>query len=140
MPKPRPDVTETELAILEVLWDEEPATIRTLTDRLYPDGTASQYATVQSLLERLEGKGYVSRQRSRVPHRFRTKVDRRALIGKRLRDVADSLCAGSMSTLLTSLLEEQDYSGADVDALRELVANLERQRKAGGRGGGKGKA
>ena len=134
MPKQRPDVTETELAILEILWDEEPATIRTLTDRLYPDGTASHYATVQSLLERLESKGYVARRRSRVPHRFRTKVGRRELIGNRLRDVADALCAGSMSTLLTSLLEDHDYTGADVDALRELVTSLERRKRSGRRG------
>jgi predicted transcriptional regulator len=129
MPQRRPDVTETELAILEVLWDEEPATIRTLTDRLYPDGSASHYATVQSLLERLEVKGYVARQRGRVPHRFRTKVDREGLIGKRLRDVADALCAGSMSTLLTSLLQEQEYSRADVEALKDLVRTLEQRKK-----------
>ena len=131
MPRQRPDVTETELAILEVLWDEEPATIRTLTDRLYPDGTAAHYATVQSLLERLEAKGYVARQRSRVPHRFRTRVDRKGLIGKRLRDVADALCAGSMSTLLTSLLAEQETSRADVEALKELVRTLERRKGRG---------
>ncbi|MEM7305087.1 MAG: BlaI/MecI/CopY family transcriptional regulator [Planctomycetota bacterium] len=131
MPRPKLDVTETELAILEILWDEEPATIRTLTDRLYPGGTAAHYATVQKLLERLEAKGYVARQRSRVPHRFRTKVDRDGLIGKRLRDVADALCAGSMSTLLTSLLHEHEYSGSDVDALKELVENLERRKRKG---------
>ena len=104
MKRQRPDVTDAELAVLQALWDEEPATIRTLTDQLYPDGGAAHYATVQKLLERLEGKGYVSRLRSRVPHRFRTKVDREGLIGKRLRDVADALCAGSMASLLSSLL------------------------------------
>jgi predicted transcriptional regulator len=129
MSRHRPDVTDTELAILEVLWDEEPATIRTLTDQLYPDGNASHYATVQSLLERLEAKGYVARQRNRIPHRFRTKVNRRGLIGQRLRDVADALCAGSMSTLLTSLLEEHEYTRADVQALKDLVGTLERRRR-----------
>lgn len=128
MPRPKPDVTETELAILEVLWAEEPATIRTVTEHLYPDGSASHYATVQSLLERLEAKGYVARQRNRVPHRFRTKVDRSRLIGKRLRDVADALCAGSMSTLLTSLLEDHELTHADVKALKQLVRTLEHEK------------
>ena len=55
------DVTEAELTILQFLWDQGPATIRQLTDALYPPGTEAQYATVQKLLERLEGKGHVSR-------------------------------------------------------------------------------
>lgn len=133
MSQRKPDVTETELAILEVLWDEEPATIRTLTDILYPGGTSSHYATVQSLLERLETKGYVARQRSRVPHRFRSKVDRGGLIGKRLRDVADDLCEGSMSKLLTTLLDAKEVSSADVEALKAQLDELQRRKGARGR-------
>ena len=57
------DVTDAELAVLQVLWDHGPATVRLLTDTLYPEGTAAQYATVQKLLERLEGKGCVERDR-----------------------------------------------------------------------------
>ena len=57
------DVTETELAVLQVLWDEGPATIRRLTDVLYPSGGTALYATVQKLLERLEAKGCVRRER-----------------------------------------------------------------------------
>ena len=43
-----------ELDVLRALWEDGPATIRALTDRLYPRGGASEYATVQKLLERLE--------------------------------------------------------------------------------------
>ena len=38
MPRTPHDVTDTELAILQVLWDQEAATIRRLTDALYPGG------------------------------------------------------------------------------------------------------
>ena len=57
------DVTDAELAVLQVLWEQGPATIRQLTDRLYPEGKTSHYATVQKLLERLQAKGCVSRDR-----------------------------------------------------------------------------
>ena len=66
MPRPIPDTTDAELAVMQSLWDlPRPggaATIRELTDRLYPGGAASEYATVQKLLERLNNKGYVSRK------------------------------------------------------------------------------
>ena len=59
------DVTEAELALLQSLWDAGPATIRQLVDRVYKQSGASVYATVQKLLDRLESKGFVERDRAR---------------------------------------------------------------------------
>ena len=70
------DVTEYELAILQVLWDSGPATIRQLTDVVYPTGGTAQYATVQKLLERLERKGCVRRDRSGSAHVFTAALGR----------------------------------------------------------------
>ena len=85
---PAAEVTDAELAVLQALWDRGPATIRQLTDRLYPAGSASCYATVQKLLERLEGKAFVKRDRSGAVHAFSARVCRDELIGRRLRTVA----------------------------------------------------
>ena len=48
MTKPSQDVTDAELAVLQVLWGEGPATIRQLTDAIYPDSGPGYYATVQT--------------------------------------------------------------------------------------------
>ena len=56
---PAEDVTETELAILQVLWDDGETTRRRVTDVLYPGGGEAHYATVQNLLARMERKGFV---------------------------------------------------------------------------------
>ena len=45
-----PDVTDAELAVLQALWERGTATIRQLTDALYPGGGPAQYGTVQKLL------------------------------------------------------------------------------------------
>ena len=57
------DVTDAELAVLEVLWDEGPCSRRRIADVLYPGGQPAHYTTVQKLLERLESKGLVARTR-----------------------------------------------------------------------------
>jgi predicted transcriptional regulator len=119
------DVTDAELAVLQVLWDDGPATIRLLTDTLYPDGSAAQYATVQKLLERLEGKGYVSRERSGGAHTFRAAVARDDLIGRRLRDVAEKLCGGSLTPLLTHLVRARRLSSRERQELRALIEELD---------------
>src|SRR5262249_44543811 len=95
------DITDAELSVMQVLWEQGPATIRRLTDVLYPDGRASSYATVQKLLERLEAKGCVRRDRGGSVHVFAAALGRDELIGRRLQDVAQKLCGGSLTPLLT---------------------------------------
>ena len=118
-------VTDAELAVLEVLWDVPSAAIRQITDALYPDAGVSEYATVQKLLQRLEVKGCVRRDRAGKAHRFAARVDRGELIGRRLNDLADRLCGGSLGTLLTHLVQPSRLSADDRAHLRSLLDRLE---------------
>jgi predicted transcriptional regulator len=123
------DVTAAELAVLQALWDHGPATIRHLTDQLYPGGGTAQYGTVQKLLERLEDKYYVERQRSGTAHTFAALVDREELIGRRLEDVAAKLCGGSLTPLLTHLVRARKLSPRERRELRELIDEQDRPNK-----------
>jgi predicted transcriptional regulator len=115
------DVTDAELAVLQGLWERGSATIRHLTDALYPGGSAAQYATVQKLLERLEAKGCIRRDRGPWPHVFAATVDREDLIGRRLRAVAEKLCGGSLTPLLTHLIAVEHLSPQERHELRALL-------------------
>jgi BlaI family penicillinase repressor len=123
------DVTDAELALLQSLWDEGPATIRQLVDRVYQQTGVSVYATVQKLLDRLESKGCVERDRAGQVHMFRALVNRDELIGRRLRAVADSLCGGSLSPLLTHLVEGRGLSERERRELRNLIEKLDRKNR-----------
>ena len=125
------DVTDAELALLQALWEEGRATIRQLVERVYAQEGASVYATVQKLLERLEAKGCVARDRSEPVHVFEAAIDRDELIGRRLRAVADSLCGGSLTPLLTHLVEGGDLTARDRQELRSLIDRLDRERRGG---------
>jgi BlaI family transcriptional regulator, penicillinase repressor len=122
------DVTEAELALLQVLWDDGPATIRQLVERVYKQTGTSVYATVQKLLDRLAAKGCVERERGGPVHIFRAAINRDELIGRRLRAVADSLCGGSLSPLLTHLVEGRGLSDQERRELRGLIEKLDRKR------------
>jgi BlaI family transcriptional regulator, penicillinase repressor len=121
MPREPQDITEAELALMHVLWDKGKASIRQLTDALYPEGSAAQYATVQKQLERLEAKGFVSRDRTLFVHVFAPAVGRDELIGRKLRAVADKLCGGSLAPLLSHLARMKPLSDDERRALRELI-------------------
>jgi len=120
------DITEAELAVMQALWDQGPATIRRLTDALYPEGNASQYATVQKLLERLERKLCVRRDRANSIHVFTAVLDRDELIGQRLRAVAEKLFGGSLAPLLTHLVQATRLSARQRQELRALIDDLDK--------------
>jgi predicted transcriptional regulator len=120
-----PDTTDTELAVMRELWGRGEATIRELTDALYPDGGHSHYATVQSLLDRLEGKGFVEREKDGRVNRFRASVTRSELARRRLRATADALFDGAMAPLLTHLVDNSDLQPDEITALRELINRLD---------------
>jgi len=126
---PPADVTNAELAVLQTLWEHGAATIRQLADILYPGGKAAQYGTVQKLLERLEEKECVQRDRAPWPHVFRPAIDRETLIGMRLRDTAEKLCGGSMTPLLMHLLKVEQLSNEERQELRSFLEQLKQNNR-----------
>jgi predicted transcriptional regulator len=117
-------VTDAELSVLRVLWDRGPESVRGLVAELAARGSPAQAATVQKLLERLEAKRWVARDRTGPVQRFRATADRDDLIGRRLRGIAEELCEGSMTPLLSHLVHNERLSAADRKALRELIDRL----------------
>ena len=115
------DVTEAELSVLKALWENGPSTIRELTDRLYPGGDAAHYATVQKLLERLRSKSCVGRRAKGRGHLYAARVERDALIARRLRNTANQLCEGSLTPLLTQLVRGGSLTEDELADLRDLV-------------------
>lgn len=121
MKTPSKQVTDKELEILEVLWARGPSTIRAITSILYSEGTTSEYATVQKLLDRLQQKTCVRRSRDSHAHTFTATVNRSDLIGQSLQGLAKQLCSGSLTPLLIHLTENIKLSNEDREKLRQLI-------------------
>ena len=119
------EITDTELAVMRQLWRHHDATIRELTDALYPDGGHSHYATVQSLLDRLQSKGFVDREKDGRVNRYRATVSRADLARRRLRATADALFDGAMAPLLTHLVDNSDLQPDEISTLKELIDRLD---------------
>jgi predicted transcriptional regulator len=121
------DVTEAELAVLQALWERGPSTRRDLAALLYPRGGTAGYTTVQKLLERLHAKGHVVEQPGQEERTFAATISREALVGRRLRDVADQLCEGSLTSMLTTLVRAESLTPREVRELTTLLEELKKQ-------------
>jgi predicted transcriptional regulator len=125
MAAPTPDVTEAELAIMRVLWENGRSTARQLIDRLYPGACALAHPTVQKLLDRLEVKGCVVRDRSGPVQVFEAAIGRQELVDRRLRALADDLCGGSLSSLFSHLIEGRRVPARQRKLLRDFLDQLD---------------
>ena len=116
-----PALANAELAVMEVLWEAERLTARQLQERLYPDAQRAQHGTVQKLLQRLEDKGMVERDRELPVHFFSARVSRESYAGSQLEALADKLTEGSLVPLITQLVAEKKLSRREIERLRRLL-------------------
>jgi predicted transcriptional regulator len=118
-------ISDAERAVLKALWERGPATVRAVNAALHGQGRRWAYTTVQTLLQRLEAKGYVRCDRGGSAHVFTAAVTREQLLSRRLRDLADQFCGGAASPLLLRLVEDGDLTAEDVRRLRRMLDELD---------------
>jgi BlaI family transcriptional regulator, penicillinase repressor len=125
MPPKAREVTDTELAILDVLWKHGPTAVREIVEWLYGRHTPSLHATVKSLLERLAQKGYVTCDTTRFAHRFSAAVDREVLASQQLQEIADSYFGGSLVPMLSALVNRVEFNRNDREAIRKIIEGIQ---------------
>lgn len=125
-----PPLANAELAVMELIWSGDRLTARYIREQLYPDASKAQHGTVQRLLQRLEDKGFVDRDRTLPVHLFSAVITREAYACSQLETLADKLTGGSIAPLITHMVEEKKISRAEINRLRKI---LDGRSKAGGK-------
>jgi predicted transcriptional regulator len=126
------EITDTELALLNELWQRPSATVTELTEALYANTAPALLATVRKLLDRLEAEGCVARDRTRWPHHYSAVLKREDLAGKRLQEAADELFDGDLAPLLTHLVYSRKLTAKDRADLRKMLDDLDGERPGNG--------
>jgi predicted transcriptional regulator len=117
----KPTLANSELAIMDLLWEKTKLTARQIRENLYPEASKAQHGTVQKLLKRLEEKGYVKRDDSQFVHLFMAKMTREEYAGNQLESLASKLTAGSFAPLITHLVETSRISDEDIENIRAIL-------------------
>lgn len=115
---PRP--TESELELLRILWENEPATVREIYDTLNQE-RPSGYTTVLKLLQIMTTKGLVVRDEANRAHVYRAAISQDAMQSKILRDLSVRLFSGSAAQLALHALAMEPATQNDLDEIRALI-------------------
>ena len=127
--KKLPEVSEAEMEVLQALWREGPGTVREVGVRLKTRRRRWAYTTVQTLLNRLEAKGYVAADKSALAHVYGAAQGREGFLSQRLRDLSDRLCDGETSPLVAALVTGRNFTPEDIEHFRRLLDEYEPKRK-----------
>jgi len=119
---PRP--TDAELAILRVLWDRGPSTVREVHEALRSSQT-SGYTTVLKLLQIMTDKGLVVRDESQRAHVYGTKLSEQRTQRQLLGDLVDRAFGGSSAKLVLQALSGRRATIEELRDIRALLDELE---------------
>ena len=118
IPKP----TNAELAILRVLWQHGPRTVRDVhADLAPPDGRRVGYTTVLKLMQIMTEKGLVARDESERSHVYRARVSEADTQRRLVRDLVDRAFGGSALQLMQQALSSKRVSQSELRELRRLL-------------------
>ncbi len=117
-PLPRP--TDSELAILRVLWERGPATVRQVHETLSgPRETA--YTTTLKLMQIMTEKGLVTRDESTRTHVYSARLSQDQTQRQLVSDLLDRAFGGRSAALVMHALSAQPASADELQEIRKLI-------------------
>ncbi len=118
--KKLPAVSPAETEILRLVWQLDKATVQDVCNKL-PAKRKIAYATVQTLLRRLEKKGYVKHRIRGKAHVFFAAVKSEKVIKRSVNDFLDKLFGGDPIPLMQYLAEHGKIDTDDIEELKRLA-------------------
>lgn len=119
--------TESELEILQVLWNETAATVRTVHEELSKT-KESGYTTTLKLMQIMHEKGLVTRNDSSKTHIYQPAVSRESTQKQLVNKMINSLFSGSPATLVMQALGGHTASSEELEKIQELITQLKKEK------------
>ncbi len=118
--KKMPALSPAETEVLRILWQLGSGTVQQVRDDL-PAGRKITYATVQTLLRRLEAKGYLKHKSAGRAHVFSPAIKASDVIRRTVGDFVERLYGGDPVPLMMHLADSAALNAADIERLKNLI-------------------
>src|ERR1700744_2043880 len=118
--------TESELEILQVLWDRDLASVREVHEELAKSKDVG-YTTTLKLMQIMHEKGLVKRDDSFKTHIYQAAVSKEKTQKHLLGKMIDTLFGGNSTALVIQALGNHKASPAELEDIQRLLNNLKNQ-------------
>jgi predicted transcriptional regulator len=123
-PAPLPKPTDSELEILQLLWQHGPVTVRVVNEQLNLKREVG-YTTTLKWMQLMLEKGLVVRDDNQYPHVYRAAVREEETQGQLLSRLAESAFGGSALKLVLRALGMGQNTREELDQIKALLRDIE---------------
>jgi len=128
MTKALPRPTDAELAILRVLWERGPATVRHVHEAL-AEARETGYTTTLKLMQIMAEKGLVTRDESTRTHVYEARLGRDETQRQLITDLVDRAFGGSAAQLVLQAISANSTTPAELQEIQQLLAEYREAHK-----------
>lgn len=120
--------TESELAILQILWEEGPSTVREVHEILNRK-KESGYTTTLKIMQIMVEKSIATRDASSKVHIYKPNVEQQKVQKNLLKDFVEATFSGSATQLVMQALGNHKTSKEELEQIKELISKIESDKR-----------
>jgi BlaI family penicillinase repressor len=120
MTRPLPALGAQELAMMKVVWRLKDVSVREVYETLRERRPVA-YTTVMTMMNTLEGKGYLKKELDGRAFRYRPAVPERRVVTRMVKEFVERVFDGSTAPLLAHLVTSTELSDEEREELRRLI-------------------
>ncbi len=124
-------LTAMQREIMDVIWARGEATVSEVRDAL--SGRELARNTVQTVLVRLEERGWLKHRQEGRTFVYSANVPRTVSLGAKVAQMIDRFFAGSPEEMVTALIEYRGLTPGEADRIRAMIEAAEQPKKTGGK-------
>lgn len=116
--------TPAELEILNILWEEQPLSVKDVHARLSNKKNIG-YTTALKIMQNMTNKGLLHRELDGRSHLYSAKLEMNATRNNLLNKFLESTFSGSASSLVMQLLGNQKTSQEELDEIKRIIKEMD---------------
>jgi predicted transcriptional regulator len=120
--------TDSELEILQILWQSENQSVRSINDKLN-DHREVGYTTTLKILQIMFEKGYVVRDTSKRSHIYKSNLMESTTKAGLIKDFVSNTFQGSISDMVLAAVGNSKTSDAELSELKLLIEQIENKKR-----------
>ena len=119
-PQPSATLTEAELRLMNVLWQQGSGTVQQVLEAL-PPKPALAYNSVLTTIRMLEKKGYVEHVKEGRAHVYVPLIERKDATQSEIRHLVRRFFRNSQEQLALNILEDRGIEPEELNRLRQML-------------------
>lgn len=119
--------TQSELRILQILWDQGPSSVRSVHETISENKDAG-YTTTLKLMQIMAEKGHANRDTSSRTHIYSAAIPENEAKKNLLSSFISTTFKGSATSLVLQALGNNETSQEDLDEIKKLISSIEKSK------------